>query len=200
MNKRIILIAICTLALVIFANGTYWVLSDIQQRCYTKVQQANFSKDALNTYEKCSIYTINLAMCVFGYPFSREATIQQIYTLFPTSKVYEWHSRGLFKNQKTKVLMASHPNASKSHPVYLNYGDYSIKNIGDIRCALAANGCYLYKEDGKWIITPKDNLFIYPNLRQVTYIGPFKVHEGLIYYLQKIGWLYVPRYKWIYPE
>lgn len=38
--KRIILIAICSLAFVIFSNGIYWVFSDIQQHCYTKVQQA----------------------------------------------------------------------------------------------------------------------------------------------------------------
>ena len=132
--------------MVVLGNGVYWVFSDIQQRCYTKVQQANFSKDALNAYEKCSIYTINLAMCIFGYPFSREATIQQIYTLSPTSKVYEWHSRGLFMDKKTHALMAHYPNASKSHPVYLNYGDYSIKNIGEIRCALAANGGKIKKE------------------------------------------------------
>lgn len=198
--KRTILIVICSLALIIFVNGLYWAFSDIQQRCYTKVQKTGYSKDALNMYEKCSMYTINLAICVFGYPFSREATTQQIYTLFPTSKVYEWHSRELFKNPKTQTLMARYPNANKNHPVYLNYGDYSIQNLSNVRCALAANGCYLYKEDGKWIIAPEDYLFIYPNLRQVTYIGPFKVHEGLIYYLQKIGWLYIPRYKWIYPE
>ena len=199
-TKHTILVTIYSLALIIFANGAYWVFSDIQQRCYSKVQQADFSKDALSTYEKCSMYTINLAICAFGYPLSREATIQQIFTLFPTSKLHEWHSRGLFNNPKTQTLMVRYPDATKDHPVTLWYGDYSIRNLGNIRCALAANGCYLYKEDGKWIITPEDNRFIYPNLRQVTYIGPFKVHEGLIYYMQQIGWLYVPRYKWIYSE
>lgn len=198
--KRTILIAICSLVVVVFVNGTYWVFSDIQQRCYAKVQQADFSKDALSTYEKCSMYTINLAICAFGYPISREATIQQIFTLFPTSTIHEWYSRGLFDNPKTQALMARYPDASKDHPLSLWYGNYSIRNLSNIRCALAANGCYLYKEGNKWIITPEDNLFIYPNLRQVTYIGPFKVHEGLIYYMQQIGWLYVPRYKWIYSE
>lgn len=198
--KHIILITICSLALIIFANGTYWVFSNIQQCCYAKVQDTNYSKDALNTYEKCSMYTINLATCVFGYPVSREATIQQIFTLFPTSKIHEWHSRGLFTNPKTQALMVRYPDASKDHPISLWYGDYSVRNLDNIRCALAANSCFLYKEDGKWIIAPKDYLFIYPNLHHVTYIGPFKVHEGLIYYLQRIGWLYVPRYKWIYSE
>ena len=96
--------------------------------------------------------------------------------------------------------MARNPDASMSHPIYLWYGDYSISNLDNIRCALAANGCYLYKEDEKWVIAPKDYLFVYPNLHQATYIGPFKVHEGLICYMQRIGWLYVPRYKWIYLE
>ncbi len=163
--KRTILIAICSLVVVVFVNGTYWVFSDIQQRCYAKVQQADFSKEALSTYEKCSMYTINLAICTFGYPLSREATIQQIFTLFPTSTIHEWHSRGLFKNKKTQSLMAFYPDATKDHPLSLWYGNYSIRNLSNIRCALAANGCYLYKEDNKWIITPEDNLFIYPNLR-----------------------------------
>ena len=111
--KRTILIIVCSLTLIIFANGAYWVFSDIQQCCYAKVQQADFSKDALNTYEKCSMYTINLAICAFGYPVSREATIQQIFTLFPTSTIHEWHSRGLFDNPKTQALMARYPRCNQ---------------------------------------------------------------------------------------
>jgi hypothetical protein len=203
MKKKIFICLLCLLGLII-GNGTYWVFSDVQQRCYQKVKKANYAPNALNLYEKCSIYSMNLAICLFGFPISPEATKQQIYTLFPTNGIQEWYSTALFKNKKIQDLMKEYPKATSNNPVYIawkagynDFGLYSPYNFENMRASLACNGCYLYKEKDKWIITPKEHKFIYPNLHFPTYIGPFKVHEGLIYYLQKTGWLFVPRYKWI---
>ena len=42
-------------------------------------------------------------------------------------------------------------------------------------------------------------LFFYLHLilPSPTIIGPFKFHESLIRYMQDIGWLYAPQFKWV---
>lgn len=177
-------------------NIGYWTLSNIQDECYDKVYRKHQS---LNLYEKSSIYSIHVAMCLYGWVLSPEAWRQQVYCTFPTNDIQIWHSDHLSNDKKIKSLIAK----GKSN-VFITYvpksnglGRKTPYLFGELRSAVAINGTYLIKEDDKWIITPKDNEFIYPYIKDTTYIGPFKFNESLLRHLQLIGWLYISKYKWV---
>ena len=77
--KKILLSFILVITL-IAGNVIYWITSDIQLKCYEKIK----NKIELNLYEKCSIYSLNLCICAFGWVLSPEATRQQIWCLIAT--------------------------------------------------------------------------------------------------------------------
>ena len=177
----------------------YWVTSDIQQECYLRVKKG----EDLNLYEKCSIYSINLCICAFGWPLSPEATIQQILCTVPTKDTVVLHSRYFARHEKIKGLMKKYPNATKENPALIawkaDYNEFklwSAYTFENGRIALALNGMYLYKEDGEWVISYIKK-FAFPKLPEPTIIGPLKFHESLIRYMQDIGWMYAPDFKWV---
>ena len=183
----------------IAGNVLYWILSDIQQECYYKIR----NNTELNFYEKSSIYSINLCICTFGWPLSPEATIQQILCTVPTKDTIIMHSDFFANHEKIKSLMARYPNATINNPIrvtwkadYNEFGLWSAYTSGNGRIALACNGMYLYKENENWVISNIQE-FAFPYLPEPTIIGPFRFHESLIRYLQDIGWLYKPHFKWV---
>ncbi len=198
MRKKI-LIALLIVISAIAVNVVYWITSDIQQECYKKIKSG---KD-LNFYEKSSIYTMNLCICAFGWPLSPEATIQQILCTVPTKDTITLHSRFFSKHEKVQSLIKQYPNATVYNPTkiawkadYNEFDMWSAYTFQNGRIALACNGMYLYKEDGEWVISYIQE-FAFPKLPEPTIIGPFKFHESLIRYLQDIGWLYKPHFKWV---
>ena len=198
MRKKI-LIALLIVISAIAVNVVYWITSDIQQECYKKIKSG---KD-LNFYEKSSIYTMNLCICAFGWPLSPEATIQQILCTVPTKDTITLHSRFFSKHEKVQSLIKQYPNATVYNPTkiawspkYNEFGLWSAYTSGNCRIGLACNGMYLYKENGDWVISYIQE-FAFPKLPEPTIIGPFKFHESLIRYLQDIGWLYKPHFKWV---
>lgn len=198
MRKKI-LIALLIVISAIAANVVYWITSDIQQECYKKIK----SGEDLNFYEKSSVYTMNLCICAFGWPLSPEATIQQILCTVPTKDAITLHSRFFSKHEKVQSLIKQYPNATVDNPTlvawkadYNEFGLWSAYTFQNGRIALACNGMYLYKENGDWVISYIQE-FAFPKLPEPTIIGPFKFHESLIRYLQDIGWLYKPHFKWV---
>ena len=194
-----ILIFLLTTIILIAGNVVLWVTSDIQQRCYNKIE----NKIELNLYEKCSVYSLNLCICTFGWILSPEATRQQIWCTIPTKDTIVRHSKHFSNDEYIKSLIKKNPNATISNPTRIawkasnnQFGLYSAYNRNNMRSALACNGVYLYKEDGYWVISNIKE-YAFPNLSTPTIIGPFKFHEGLIRYLQDIGWLHKPHFKWI---
>ena len=197
--KKKVLIALVVLITLIAANVVYWITSDIQQRCYMKIKQGG----DLNLYEKSSIYSINLCICAFGWPLSPEATMQQVLCTIPTKDTVTLRSRHFSKHEKVKSLIKKYPNATAGKPTlvawaadYNEFGLWSAYTFQNARIALACNGMYLYKEEGDWVISYIQE-FAFPKLPEPTIIGPFKFHESLIRYLQDIGWLYKPHFKWV---
>ena len=195
---KITLRVFAVLLTIVLINGTYWLLSDIQQKTYEKSKTTN-----LNLYEKCSIYSLHLGICTFGWFVSPEATRQQIWCMFPTNTTIVRRSKYFSDDEKIKSLIAKYPNATINNPTYVAWkpeynrlGFYTAYNRDNMRTALACNGVYLYNENDHWFLSPKNELYVYPNLTKPTIIGPFKFHEGLIRHLQDIGWLYVPKIKW----
>ena len=198
MRKKI-LIALLIVISAIAVNVVYWITSDIQQECYKKIKSG---KD-LNFYETSSIYTMNLCICAFGWPLSPEATIQQILCTVPTKDTITLHSRFFSKHEKVQSLIKQYTNATVYNPTkiawspkYNEFGLWSAYTSGNCRIGLACNGMYLYKENGDWVISYIQE-FAFPKLPEPTIIGPFKFHESLIRYLQDIGWLYKPHFKWV---
>ena len=201
MKKKIkIFVVVTSAVLLLFAsNVLYWTLSDIQQECYLKLKEHK----ELTLYEKASVYSINLCICVFGWPLSPEATIQQILCTVPTDGTLILHSDYFSNHEKVKALIQKYPNATVKNPARLTWGAefnefglWSAYTFDNGRIALACNGLYLYKEDDKWVISNIQE-FIYPKLPEPTIIGPFKFHESLIRYLQDKNWLYKPKFKWV---
>lgn len=197
--KRKIIIAIILVFALIGGNVLYWVTSDIQQECYKKIK----NKTELNLYEKCSIYAIHLSTCIFGWFLSPESTRQQIWCLVPTDKVIVRSSRYFSRHEKIKSMISKYPSATINNPVMITwkageniFGMHTAYTIHNMRIALACNGAYLYKENNTWVIAPIPD-YAYPKLSEPTIIGPFKFHEGLIRYMQDIGWLHKPRFKWV---
>ena len=200
MSKKIktIIFSILVVLFLCASNVLYWTLSDIQQECYLKIKQGN----ELNLYEKCSIYSINLCICAFGWPLSPEATVQQILCTVPTNDTVVLHSDYFSNHKKIKALIKKYPNATIDNPAkvawkadYNEFGLWSAYTFDNGRIALACNGMYLYKENGKWVISYIQE-FAFPELPEPTIIGPFKFHESLIRYLQDKNWLYKPMFKW----
>ena len=198
MRKKV-LIALLIVISAIAANVVYWITSDIQQECYKKIK----SGEDLNFYEKSSIYTMNLCICAFGWPLSPEATIQQILCTVPTKDTITLHSRFFSEHEKVQSLIKKYPNATVYNPTkiawkadYNEFDMWSAYTFQNGRIALACNGMYLYKENGDWVISYIQE-FAFPILPEPTIIGPFKFHESLIRYLQDIGWLYKPHFKWV---
>ena len=198
MRKKII-ITLTAIVVVFTVNVLYWTLSDIQQDCYLKIKKGQ----DLSFYEKASVYSLNICICTLGWPLSPEATRQQIWCTFPSNDTIIAHSNYFSNHEKIKSLIKKYPNATIDNPTkvawkadYNEFGLWSAYTFNNGRIALACNGMYLYKENGKWYISYIDE-FAFPQLPEPTIIGPFKFHESLIRYLQDIGWLYKPHFKWV---
>lgn len=166
--------ALLVVVVLVLVNGTYWLLSDIQVKTYAKVLRG----EELNLYEKCSVYSIHVGICTFGWFASPEATRMQCLMFFHRDEVWELHSRYFTRLYKDR------------QDGYIAFADYS---IGHLRESLALNGTY--KKGNR--IFPRDYLFVYPKLKKPTYIGPFKFHEGLVRHLQDINWLSKPKLVWV---
>ena len=198
-TSKKISIGILVIILLFASNVAYWVLSDVQQECYLRVKKG----EDLNLYEKCSMYSINICICTLGWFASPEATIQQILCTVPTKDTVVLHSKYFARHDKIKGLMKKYPNATKNNPALIawkaDYNEFklwSAYTFKNGRIALALNGMYLYKEDDEWVISYIKE-FAFPKLPSPTIIGPFKFHESLIRYMQDIGWLYAPQFKWV---
>ena len=197
--KKKILIAFLAPIVLFGGNVVYWITSDIQQQCFTKIKKGG----ELNFYEKSSIYSINLCICALGWPLSPEATIQQILCTVPTSGTVSLSSGYFSEHEKVLAWIKKNPNATVNKPIrmtwkpdYNEFGMFSAYTFQNMRIGLACNGMYLYKENGEWVISYIQE-FAFPMLHEPTVVGPFKFHEGLIRHMQDIGWLYKPHFKWL---
>lgn len=70
--------------LVIFLNGIYYVFSG-QFKSVNKIKHG----EELNIYECCSIYTMHIAVWMFGWPISPEAAYEAFLMHFPHDNIVE---------------------------------------------------------------------------------------------------------------
>lgn len=74
---KISLIVLLSFFAIIFANGCYYVFYG-QEKSVVKLQQGK----NLNLYECCSIYTMHMAIWMFGWPIAPEAAQQAFLMTF----------------------------------------------------------------------------------------------------------------------
>ena len=172
--------------LVVFVNGCVYVFG-LQEKTMKKIQDGAH----VSLYEKCSIYTMHMAVYLLGWPLSPEASSeifkmsfsknrdQYIYRendYFLDSPAVQKVSKGLEEGQRKKIVFKAETAYNTASP--------------DHRVALGVNPGYLYKKDGKVYL---ESYAHYPHYSAtpITLFGySIIVHEGLFHYLEKIHWMH----------
>ena len=179
-SVKIALIGLLCLVFAVLINGCYYVFWG-QEKSMKKLQN---SQD-LNFYECCSVYTMHMALWIFGWPLSPEAAKECFLLHFPQKDTVEFEiTNAIYNSPKIELNSPEH------------------------RAAIALNPCKITRvETPEWLTEYNRKLYdvkitspmIYPkhsrtefNLGKVTII----VHEGLFRYLQDRGWLskYIAEY------
>ena len=167
--KRLLL-AFVIIVSVLVINGCYFVFLG-QKKAVEKLKQHK----ELNTYEIASVYSMHLAICIVGWIFSPEATIQQILMTVPHKDTV------VFNNKRVSSEFREHPSGM------ICYSKYTLDNL---RFSCAFNGAYKSSNSvyGK---------MRYPYLLKPTYILGVPIYEGLIRYLQDKNILHAYDFKYI---
>lgn len=174
------------LFIVIFINGCIYVFA-LQERTMNKIK----NNEEVSLYEKCSIYTMHMAVYMFGWPLSPEASSeifkmsfsknrdQYIYRendYFLDSPAVQKVLKGLEEGQRKKIVFKAETAYNTASP--------------DHRVALGVNPGFLYKKEGKVYL---ESYAHYPHYSAtpITLFGySIIVQEGLFHYLEKIYWMH----------
>lgn len=174
------------LFIVLFINGCIYVFA-LQGRTMNNIQKG----EDVSLYEKCSIYTMHMAVYLFGWPLSpeaageiyrmsfsknREQTIYKENDYFLDSPAVQMALKGLEEGQRKKIVFKAETAYDTASP--------------DHRVALGVNPGFLYKKDGRVYL---ESYAHYPHYSAtpITLFGyRIIVHEGLFHYLEKIHWMH----------
>ena len=178
--------SLLALFIAIFINGCIYVFA-LQDRTMSKIQNG----EGVSLYEKCSIYTMHMAVYMFGWPLSPEAAgeiyrmsfsknrDQTIYAeddFFMDSPAVHKALQGLEEGQRKKIVFKAETAYNTASP--------------DHRVALGVNPGFLYKKDGKVYLESYSH-YPYYSATPITLFGyKIIIHEGLFHYLEKIHWMH----------
>ena len=170
----------------VFINGCIYVFA-LQDRTMNKIQKG----EDVSLYEKCSIYTMHMAVYMFGWPLSPEAAGEIFKMSFPwnretaifrendffmDSPAVQRALKGLEEGQRKKIVFRAETAYNTASP--------------DHRVALAVNPGFLYKKEGKVYLESYAH-YPYYSATPITLFGAkIIIHEGLFHYLEKIGWMH----------
>lgn len=174
------------LFIVVFINGCIYVFA-LQDRTMNKIK----NNEKVSLYEKCSIYTMHMAIYMFGWPLSPEAA-GEIYRMsfsknreqiiykendyFLGSPAVQKALKGLEEGQRKKIVFKAETAYNTASP--------------DHRVALGVNPGFLYKKDGKVYLESYAH-YPYYSATPITLFGyKIIVHEGLFHYLEKLHWMH----------
>ena len=176
----------------VFINGCIYVFA-LQDRTMNKIQKG----EDVSLYEKCSIYTMHMAVYMFGWPLSpeaageifrmsfsknREKTIYKENDYFMDSPAVQRALNGLEEGQRKKIVFKAETAYNTASP--------------DHRVALAVNPGFLYKKEGKVYLESYAH-YPYYSATPITLFGAkMIIHEGLFHYLEKIGWMHPYTMTW----
>ena len=174
------------LLVAVFINGSIYVFA-LQDRTMDKIKDG----EEVSLYEKCSIYTMHMAVYMFGWPLSpeasaeifrmsfsknREQTIYKKNDYFMDSPAVQKALKGLEEGQRKKIVFKAETAYNTASP--------------DHRVALGVNPGFLYKKDGKVYLESYAH-YPYYSATPITLFGyRIIIHEGLFHYLEKIHWMH----------
>ena len=196
MKKRIIITVISLLAIV-FGNGCYYVFRG-QQRSMAKLERGA----GLNLYEKCSIYTMHVALWSLGWPLSPQAARECFMLHFPQKDTVfiDMHLKSP-RIESAVVSLKERPVGSSVRVVWNGADAYSLASP-EHKAAIAVNPCRVVKE---WQESYMYTCGVYSSMQYprssntVFTLGNIRipVQEGLFRYLQDKGWLscFTAKYK-----
>ena len=184
--------AILTLFIIVFINGCIYVFN-LQEKTMDKIKNG----EEPSLYEKCSIYTMHMAVYMFGWPLSPEAASEIFKMSFPwnrekavfrendffmDSPSVQKYITNLRENQRQRIAFKAETAYNTASP--------------DHRVALGVNPGYLYKKDGKVYLESYAH-YPYYSATPITIFGSkIIIHEGLFHYLEKIGWMHPYTMTW----
>ena len=176
-----LLISMALIIVLVFANGCYYVFRG-QERSMAKLEQGR----ELNLYECCSIYTMHMAVWMFGWPISPEAASEAYYMHFKDDNDIRWSSNTDFLNSK---VIASNPNFKEKKPFKVSWPiDLMQIPKDELKYALAyntSNTQVLFTQNGNPIL---EYTVEYQDIKYN--FGHISIYTGLFKYLQEIGWLH----------
>lgn len=201
------LMLLVTIIGIIFINGCYYVFCG-QEKSMKKLQQGK----ELNLYECCSIYSMHMAVWMFGWTFAPEAAKEcfMLHLPYTQGDTLDFKPNKITDSEKINKAINSLKSKPIGSSVYVTWDgneDYALSSI-EHRAAIAINPCKITKTSpSKLAIKYSPNVdfieitspMIYPKYSRTTFdLGKFKIviHEGLFRYLQDKGWLtkYTARY------
>lgn len=178
--------SLLALFIAIFINGCIYVFA-LQDRTMNKIK----NNEKVSLYEKCCIYTMHMAVYMFGWPLSpeasaeifrmsfsknREQTIYKKNDYFMDSPAVQKALKGLEEGQRKKIVFKAETAYNTASP--------------DHRVALSVNPGFLYKKDGKVYLESYAH-YPYYSATPITLFGyRIIIHEGLFHYLEKIHWMH----------
>lgn len=202
-SVKITLISLLVLVAVIFINGCYFVFCH-QDKSMAKIQQG----EDLNLYECCSIYTMHMAVWMFGWPLSPEAARECFLLHFPRKDddlVRFKASRGFMKSPKLRTAveyLSDKQSGASVHVAWKASKDYALYSP-EHRAAIAVNACDVIKGEvdkttGDYEIRIRCAM-VYPKYSRTEFnLGKFSIwiQEGLFRYLEERGWInrYIAEY------
>ena len=178
--------------LTILINGCIYVFN-LQEKTMDKIKNG----EEPSLYEKCSIYTMHMAVYMFGWPLSPEAAGEVFRMSFPWNRekailreddffmeppTVQKAMKGLQEGQRKRIAFKAETAYNTASP--------------DHRVALAVNPGYLYKKDGKVYLESYAH-YPYYSATPITIFGSkIIIHEGLFHYLENIGWMHPYTMTW----
>ena len=184
--------AILTLFIIVFVNGCIYVFA-LQEKTMDKIKNGA----RVSFYEKCSIYTMHMAVYMFGWPLSpeaaseifkmsfpwnREKTVFRENDFFMESPTVQKALKGLQEGQRKRIAFKAETAYNTASP--------------DHRVALGVNPGFLYMKDGNVYLESYAH-YPYYSATPITIFGSkIIIHEGLFHYLEKIGWIHPYTMTW----
>lgn len=201
---KITLTGLLALVAAVFANGCYYVFCGGQEKSMEKICRG----EDLNLYECSSVYTMHMALWMFGWPLSPEAARECFLLHFPhdDDDVVRFRaSKSFMKSQKLRQAveyLSDKPDGTGVRVAWKASRDYALDSP-ERRAAIAVNACKVTKTvtddaTGEYEIRIVCEM-VYPKYSWTEFnLGKFSVflHEGLFRYLEEKGWIsrYIAEY------
>lgn len=180
------------LFVIVFINGCIYVFA-LQDKTMDKIRNG----DTISLYEKCSIYTMHMAVYMFGWPLSPEAAGEILRMSFPWNREKSvLRENGFFMDSPAvQKALVNLQEGQRKRIVFKAETAYNTASP-DHRVALGVNPGFLYKKDGKIYLESYAH-YPYYSATPITLFGAkIIIHEGLFHYLEKIGWMHPYTMTW----